>query len=228
MSADISTVETPIIPSSSSSLATPVSIANGGTGSATQNFVDLTTGQAVAGVKTFSSPPSMAGATITGAGALSFTGGSGTLLSTHSGAYGTYPVLLGGNANAIVLITSGTGSGETITLPCSVGFPFPATKTPSGTTQTIDWTIGSSQKIDAASTTGTLVLTFSNPADGGRYILKTLGKTGRIWTFPASVKWAAGSAPTVTAVDGAIDAFEFFYDAGDSTYIGKIIAQNVS
>ena len=33
-----------------------VPIANGGTGSATQNFVDLTTAQTVAGVKTFSSP----------------------------------------------------------------------------------------------------------------------------------------------------------------------------
>ncbi len=36
------------------SLATPVSVANGGTGSATQNFVDLTTTQAaIAGLKTF-------------------------------------------------------------------------------------------------------------------------------------------------------------------------------
>jgi hypothetical protein len=35
-------------------LVTPVSIANGGTGSATQNFVDLTTAQTVAGAKTFS------------------------------------------------------------------------------------------------------------------------------------------------------------------------------
>jgi hypothetical protein len=33
-----------------------VAVANGGTGSATQNFVDLTTNQTVAGIKTFSSP----------------------------------------------------------------------------------------------------------------------------------------------------------------------------
>lgn len=37
------------------SLSTPVSVANGGTGSATQNFVDLTTNQSVAGAKTFAS-----------------------------------------------------------------------------------------------------------------------------------------------------------------------------
>lgn len=36
-------------------------VANGGTGSATQNFVDLTTGQTVAGVKTFSSDILMSG-----------------------------------------------------------------------------------------------------------------------------------------------------------------------
>lgn len=115
-----------------------------------------------------------------------------------------------------------------VILLANVGLSFAATLSPSGATQTVSWAGGCSQKIDAASTTGTLVLTFSNPIDGGRYVLKTLGKTGRVWTFPASVKWAGGVAPTVTAVDGAKDAFEFYYDAGDSTYIGRIIAQNVS
>lgn len=38
-------------------LATPLPINQGGTGSATQNFVDLTTGQSVTGVKAFTSPP---------------------------------------------------------------------------------------------------------------------------------------------------------------------------
>ena len=38
-------------------LAAPLPIAQGGTGSSTQNFVDLTTGQSVAGVKAFTSPP---------------------------------------------------------------------------------------------------------------------------------------------------------------------------
>lgn len=38
-------------------LSAPLPIASGGTGSATKNFVDLTTAQTVAGVKTFSSAP---------------------------------------------------------------------------------------------------------------------------------------------------------------------------
>ncbi len=107
----------------------------------------------------------------------------------------------------------------------NVGFLFPTALAPSGTTQTVDWNTGTSQTINAASTTGTLVLTFSNPVSGGRYILKTLGKTGRVWTMPTSL-WAGGVKPTVTAVDGAIDVFQFIYDG--TNYIGSIIAQNVS
>ncbi len=108
----------------------------------------------------------------------------------------------------------------------NVGFSFPTTLSPSGTTQTVDWSTGSSQIVDAASTSGTLVLTFSNPTNGGRYVLETLGLTARLWTFPAAVKWAGGVAPTVTATTGAKDMFEFVYDGSD--YVGRIFAQNVS
>lgn len=52
--------------------ATPVTIAQGGTGSTTKQFVDLTTAQTVAGIKTFSSPPVMSGSSI----------GSGTIPNT--------------------------------------------------------------------------------------------------------------------------------------------------
>jgi Pectate lyase superfamily protein len=49
---------------SSFALSVPVSIANGGTGSTTQNFVDLTTNQTIAGTKTFSSDIVVNGQTI--------------------------------------------------------------------------------------------------------------------------------------------------------------------
>ena len=126
--------------------------------------------------------------------------------------------------------TDGTGFSTTqaFTAKANISFPFAGTLSPSGTTQTVDWSAGATQKVDAASTSGTLVLTFSNPLDGGRYFLKTLGLTARVWTFPSSVKWAGGVAPTVTATTGAKDMFQFIYDAGDSTYIGSIVAQNVS
>ena len=115
-----------------------------------------------------------------------------------------------------------------VTITANTGFSYATTLAPSSTTSTISWATASTQKVDSTSTTGTLVLTFTNPLDGGRYILKTIGKTGRSWTFPSSVKWASGIAPTVTATDGAKDMFAFYYDAGDSIYIGQIVAQNVS
>src|SRR6266436_6494190 len=40
--------------SSGIALTVPVAVANGGTGSTSQNFVDLTTNQSIAGIKTFS------------------------------------------------------------------------------------------------------------------------------------------------------------------------------
>lgn len=54
-------------------------VANGGTGSATQNFVDLTTAQTVSGVKTFSAPPHLPASTTT-VPALTLT--SGAVLTT--------------------------------------------------------------------------------------------------------------------------------------------------
>lgn len=51
-------------------------IANGGTGSSTQNFVDLTTNQTVAGVKTFSSQPVFSAGLDVSAGTVIFQNGS--------------------------------------------------------------------------------------------------------------------------------------------------------
>lgn len=119
-----------------------------------------------------------------------------------------------------------TTAKRAVTFPLNCGFTFPTTLAPSGTTQIIDWSSGSSQIVDSSGTTGTLVLTFSNSVSGGRYVMEAIGKTARIWTFPATVKWAGGVAPTVTATNGAIDMFEFYYDG--TIYVGRVIAQNVS
>ncbi len=306
------------------SLATPVSIANGGTGSATQNFVDITTAQAVAGSKAltselvigtdaasnttlpttndirgaslvtggtadqagvditikagrgkgagtpptivFSTPPigttgtslttsvplltlgyeptnllvpaaTLAGGLLlTGSSGNScfvrFTGGSPRLDFGAGGQGAIYAaggsaaaLIIGSRATGDTMLTLDTSATKAILLTRNVGFTFPANLTPSGTTATLDWSTGSSVTVDAASTTGTLVLTSTNPVSGGRYILKTLGKTGRAWTMPTSL-WAGGVKPTVTAVDGAIDVFQFIYDG--TNLIGSIVAQNVS
>ena len=70
-------------------LSTPLSVAQGGTGSATQNFVDLSTTQTVAGIKTFSSP----------------------IVGSISGSAGTVP---DGAITAAKLASNGCGSGQVL------------------------------------------------------------------------------------------------------------------
>ncbi len=97
----------------------PISIANGGTGSATQNFVDLTTTQTIAGTKTFSS-------TITGD--ISGNAGTATTLATARNIYGNsfdgsaaltgvIASTYGGTGNGFTKITGPTTSEKTFTLP---------------------------------------------------------------------------------------------------------------
>jgi len=104
-------------------------IANGGTNSATQNFVDLTTPQTVAGIKTFSSPPVMSGASIT-SGTIPYANISGTPtpytagtgISVTSGVIANTGVLSNtGTANQIT-VSSGTGN-NTLSIPSSPTLP---------------------------------------------------------------------------------------------------------
>lgn len=62
----------PITTTGTLTLAGTLAVANGGTGSATQNFVDLTTAQTVAGAKTWTSTPTFSNATYSAL----FTGGN--------------------------------------------------------------------------------------------------------------------------------------------------------
>lgn len=60
---------------------------------------------------------------------------------------------------------------------------------------------------------GPLVLTLSNPVTGGAYLLKIVqGATTGTITFPASVKWGAAGAPTLSATTGLIDIINLYYD----------------
>ena len=41
------------------------------------------------------------------------------------------------------------------------------------------------------------------------------GTGGHVWTWPASMKWAGKSAPTLTTTANAVDIFQFHNKAGD-------------
>ena len=109
-----------------------VAIANGGTGSSTQNFVDLTTAQTISGAKIFNGNTSISGAntltvgtgTTTLGGALGVTGAT-TLSSTsaHTGA-ATFASTVGVTGATTLTSVTATGAAtfsSTVTIPTGAG-----------------------------------------------------------------------------------------------------------
>jgi hypothetical protein len=83
----------------------------------------------------------------------------------------------------------------------------------SSTADTIDWDAGNTR---LSTLTGNCTFTFSNPKDGGRYLiaLKQDGTGSRTVTWPSSVKWANGTPPTLTTTAGHVDVVTLVYYAG--------------
>ena len=86
----------------------------------------------------------------------------------------------------------------------------------SSTADTIDWGAGNFQK---STMTGNCTYTFTAPDGPGRYQLMLVqdGTGSRTATWPASVKWPGGTAPTLSTAASAIDIITFYYD-GTSYY----------
>ena len=80
--------------------------------------------------------------------------------------------------------------------------------------------------LNAAITT----LTISNPpasGSGGSFtLILTADGTARAVTWPASIKWAGGTAPTITSTSGKVDSFSFFTSDGGTTWQGYVGGQN--
>jgi len=91
---------------------------------------------------------------------------------------------------------------------------LPASLTPAGTTQTINWNSGNGQTLSLESATGNVTLTLTNPKAGGVYVIKVIQHASSfkniIW--PASVKWSGGVLPTISAVANAVYTVVLFYD----------------
>jgi FtsP/CotA-like multicopper oxidase with cupredoxin domain len=123
----------------------------------------------------------------------------------------------GSNSYIKFVTTDGSESvaiSKATSFASSVGHAAPTTSTPSGTTQTITWSNGNIQKLSAASASGNITVTFSAPPTGsGRLTLFFIqGGTARTVTWPATVKWPGGVAPTLTTTNGGVDKLEFVYD----------------
>jgi hypothetical protein len=78
-------------------------------------------------------------------------------------------------------------------------------------TVAVDFNVSQNNQVTVA---GNRTLTFANGKSGHLYAIKIKqDATGsRLITFPASVKWAGGSAPTLTTTAARTDLIVFLFD----------------
>ena len=80
--------------------------------------------------------------------------------------------------------------------------------------------------------TENVTYTFSNPAGSGKvsvFSLKVIqGSSARTITWPSSVDWAGGTAPTLSTGNDEVDVFLFMTNDGGTTYYGFTAGQNLS
>ena len=106
-----------------------------------------------------------------------------------------------------------------------LGQVYTETATVSGTGVTIDWFDSNVKRITLSGTT-----TFNNPQhlkDGATYVLIIHQPAGANHTasFGTAFKWEGGTAPTLTATNGATDIITF---VSDGTNLYGVAAQNFS
>lgn len=104
----------------------------------------------------------------------------------------------------------------------------------SGSSKTVDWTQGSVQKITLTAAAVTLAFTApgTKPArltliviQSGTSSSSSSSTATDTITWPATVKWASGSAPTLATGTGKKDIIDFIFDG--TSYYGRSIL-NVS
>jgi len=80
-----------------------------------------------------------------------------------------------------------------------------------GPNYTVNWNNGQKQRITL---TGNVTLTFTAPAGVGNFLLRVIqGPVGnRLVTWPASVRWPGGTAPTLSTAANAVDIVTFYYN----------------
>jgi hypothetical protein len=148
------------------------------------------------------------GATIT-AGGLTVSAG-GAAITGNSTITGTLTALTG-------ITSSGTASLATVTVSNNIqqtggqNFTQLYDAGNSSTSKTIDWNNGNLQKVTM---TGNCTFTFSNPQTGAYYTLLLVqdGTGSRTAVWPATVKWAGATTPTLTTTASRTDVVTFLWD----------------
>jgi len=120
-----------------------------------------------------------------------------------------------------------TGTGVFSSLETEGGFTEDAEAiTSSSNAATLDLSTATNFTHDL---TENVTYTFSNPASSGKasaFTLKVVqDSTDRTITWPASVDWAGGTAPTISTGSGATDYYVFITTDGGTNYYGFTAGQ---
>ncbi len=135
------------------------------------------------------------------------------------------PDIDGGTIDGAAIGATSASTGAFTTLAATGGITENA-ETLSGTSTTIDLLTGTNFTHTLS---GATTYTFSNPASSGNassFTLKVIqDSTARAVTWPASVDWVGGTAPTLTSASGGVDVFAFYTIDGGTTYYGFVAGQ---
>jgi hypothetical protein len=157
----------------------------------------------------------------------------------------TGPITSSGNATSI---TAQTGTGTTFAMQASpsftgnvgigttvpgsalqvsntISFASEYSNGNSGTALTVNWNNGNRQKVTMS---GNCTFTFTAPTSGVANVLLELdqnGTGGYTATWPSTVFWPGGSAPTLSTAANAIDIITCFYNRTDYYCTGSMNMQ---
>jgi hypothetical protein len=100
---------------------------------------------------------------------------------------------------------------EALTVEKKIVFVSEIDNGESGSAKTIDWTQGNKQKLIL---TDNCVMSMAHPFGVAHLTLKLIqdGTGSRTVTWPATVKWPSGTAPTLTTTAWGIDLIVFYHD----------------
>lgn len=209
-----------------SGLTTALSLAQGGTGSTTKNFVDLSSSQSVGGVKTFSSLPvvPLTPLSATDAASKGYVDSVGSSGTPDADATTKGKLQLAGDL-------SGTASSPTVVnrvKTSSGGLEDVATVASAGSSTTLN--LASGNIFDVTLTAAACTLTLSGATNGKACTMTTVfhqDATGsRTVTWPASVKWANAATPVLTTTASKTDIFSLVTVNGGTTWYGFVSGIN--
>lgn len=112
------------------------------------------------------------------------------------------------------------GNAENIVFIDTATFDTEVDNGDSGTSDTINWQLGNKQR---STLTGNVTFSFTDPAGPCNLMFKLVqDATGsRTVNWPAKVKWAGGSAPSLSTSGNSVDIVSFYFDGTDYYGVGN-------